>query len=434
MKREKNLRYLINILLICAILISIIGFYKDYKNTITFGTVDFRSRVVGARLILEKKDPYFYKWKEGDSELLLQPTENINSPISNITVPPTVLTFYASIAKLPYKVQKIIWFFAQWFLLIGSIFLLSKSTNSWIKTKLIWIFGLVFISGSSFWRLHVERGQVYILYIFLISLAYWIYTRNFKNNQILSGFFIGLTVSLRPTYIIMCLPMLIYKKFKVLIGAAAGIIIGIATSFIFVNFSIWKSYFSLTSIYGKIYMGEIQLPAYESISNRTIEGVSNLNSMANIPAVDASVVNILKENLHLNLNVTYLLISIILILIISSILMLIFRYGNDNPKFVFLLGLVITSTCDFFLPAHKFSYGNVIWLLIIALLIDYSEPLSRILNPILPILFIGLFFIISIPFAPRDMLFPEVLISIYFVIVTLFFMIQNWISNRKKLE
>jgi len=425
MRQNKNFRYFINIILLCAIIISLLGFYRDYKNTVIYGGVDLRNRVVGARLLLNKEDPYFYKWQEGDSELFLQLTDNINSPLSYIMVPPTVLTFYTTIAPLHYKAQRFIWFLAQWSLLIVSITLLAKSSHDWLKSRVIWIFGLIFVSGASFWRLHVERGQVYILFIFLISLAYWLYSKKFKLNEILSGVIIGITISFRPSYILMGLPMLIFKRFKILLGTLCGLIISVGTSFIYANLSTWKNYFLATNIYSKLYLKEVSVSGNETISSRTVEGLDNLDVMAIIPASDSSIANVLRENLNIGLYRIQLIFLLITIIIIATIVIIVLRRNNNNLSFIFLLGLILVLLSDFFLPAPKFSYGNLIWLPIIALLINYSEPVKRLLNPFLILLFLGLFFSISIPFAPRDMLLPDILVPFYLIFNTLLFMIQN---------
>ena len=60
-------------LLIFAIIISVFGFYRDFTNTIRYGGIDLRPRVVGARLLLEDIDPYHFKWTQNESDLLLDP-------------------------------------------------------------------------------------------------------------------------------------------------------------------------------------------------------------------------------------------------------------------------------------------------------------------------------------------------------------------------
>jgi hypothetical protein len=47
--------------------------------------------VVATRLLNNGIDPYYYKWKPGDSELFLDPRDFPDRPMSRVTVPPTTL-------------------------------------------------------------------------------------------------------------------------------------------------------------------------------------------------------------------------------------------------------------------------------------------------------------------------------------------------------
>lgn len=431
-KREKTLKYFISILLISAVLISIIGLNKDFKNTIEYGTVDLRDRIVGARLLIEKQDPYFYHWKEGEPERFYNGWDNNSLPISRAQVTPAVLTFFSIFAGFSFKTIKIIWFLTQWSFLIGSIALLANSTKCWLKSRIIWIFSLIVISGSSFWRLHVERGQSYIFYIFLIALSYWIYNRNFKGNHIVSGFFIGLAITTRPTYILMCIPILIYKKFKIMLGIISGTIIGILIPFVYGNFSIWKSYFTMSNIFANSFINGPNVLSSGIVPDRVVEGLSNLKTMAPMHVSDTSVISVFKYILKIDLTWNSLIILLLLVLAIATIILIIFREGSNNIKLIFLIGLVLSLIAAFFLPAPRYSYQNVIWLLLFAVLIDYADPLKRLMNPLIIILIPGLFFSIAIYFAPRGTLFSDIVIPLYLIFITFYIIVQNWINERKK--
>ena len=112
---------------------------------------------------------------------------------------PTVLAVYLTTANLPYALQQKIWLIVQWILLLSSIYLLSKCTDSSWQFKLIWILGLVFISASFFWRLHAERNKLIIFFVFLYSFSYWLNKRSFKYKDYFSGFLLGFVTMLRPS-------------------------------------------------------------------------------------------------------------------------------------------------------------------------------------------------------------------------------------------
>jgi len=239
---NKKTVLILNIILAISIIIAFLSFVRDINNTIFYGGVDLRSNVVGARLLLEGRDPYYYIWKEGDSDLLLLPTANPNIPVGHVAVTPTVLFVYTSTAKLPYGVQQNIWFILQWIFLIISIYIFARASKSGIKSKLIWILGLLFISASFFWRLHVERNKIIIFYGFLVAIAFLIYNMPFKHKDLVSGIFIGFTVALRFPYIFTGIPFFIFKKWKVIAGMVIGLIAGACLPLIFTEPGIYLNY------------------------------------------------------------------------------------------------------------------------------------------------------------------------------------------------
>ncbi|MHA2017027.1 MAG: hypothetical protein ACTSXY_02005, partial [Promethearchaeota archaeon] len=143
MKTTKYLRILVNALLIYSVLMSAICISFDTVNTLKYGALDLRNRVVGVRVLLNEEDPYFFKWEQDTPEEFVDARDFYsNFPMSRLTVPPSVLLLHSPFASIPYKTQQILWAFIQWLLLLLSIILLSNTTDSIIKKKIIWIIGL----------------------------------------------------------------------------------------------------------------------------------------------------------------------------------------------------------------------------------------------------------------------------------------------------
>ena len=434
-RRDKEiLKYFLTLLLISAIIISILGFYRDFKNTIEYGGIDLRPKVVGSRLLMEGYDPYHYKWSPDDSELLLDPNDSPDVPISRVTVTPAYLVLHSPIANIPYKIQKIIWLVVQWLLLLLSLAIFAKSAKSEVKYKIIWIIGLMFIAGSSFWRLHVERGQIYIVFVFLISLAYLISQKNFKYNAILSGFLIGYTVSLRPPIIFMTIPVLIYRQWKLFIGTIIGLLFGIATPLIFSGISIWERYYSSMQYFGTrpdalgIPWGEPYKSIYPDI---LIEGMKNLGIGADIEPFDSSLQAIFIIHLGKMLSTTILTIALIIILLVISILLLRFRIKKISMNMLFLVGIAIVIISEFFLPAANYNYTNIIWLIPLSLIIVNSNSISSLIK--IPIIFLitGLFLTITPSFAPGGLLPGSILVMFYITLSTILFLKDNWQNENR---
>lgn len=376
--KKNEIDLLINILLIFAIFLSITGFLTDISNTLKFGGVDLRNRVVGARLLIAEQDPYYYKWQKGDSHLFLDPRDNPDWEVNRVTVPPTVLMFHSSFSWLSYKIQRYLWLLLQWFLLLGSIFLFSKSSGSKTKSKLIWICGLFFVGSSFFWRLHVERGQIYILYVFIIALSYWIYAKKKNNSELWSGAISGIAMSLRPPLILISLPMLIHKRINFIIGNFIGIIVGIGSTFLIATSNTWLNYYTAMRAHGIIHLHS-QYNASTHYPFQNIEGISNLWGLANIPIFDTSLQYMLGS---IGMNPTSNVLLTLLILILLTILVIVKKVFNNQMKFsmILLYGTILVFISEFFLPAARYSYNNIFWLLILSLIIINSKEILSLLK------------------------------------------------------
>ncbi|MDH4128748.1 MAG: DUF2029 domain-containing protein, partial [Spirochaetota bacterium] len=258
-----NKKMIFKILLIFSILVSLIAFGTDFKNTFQYGGVDFRDRVCSARAYKMGLNPYNYKsynFKGRQADLLFHPLEYLPEiPVSRINAPPTVLILFLPFADISYKTQRIIWFFIQWGMLILSLILLHLCTDNGEKRYIIWILGLLFISGNYFWHFHVERGQIYILYSFLIILAYWVLQKSFSFKSFLSGFILGFVASLRPPIILMGIPIIIGKDWKMLAGGVFGLLFGFTLTIIFADISLWEKYYSALPWQIKINFGELKM-------------------------------------------------------------------------------------------------------------------------------------------------------------------------------
>ena len=311
---KESVEQRIKIILIFSIFIAMLGFLTDFENTLKYRGADLRTRVVGARFLINRFDPYSSKWNDDLSDFYLDPGDHKYSPVNKVLDTPTILFIHSLFAKIPYKLQRIIWFAFQWIFLVLTLFLLASSTGSKNRSKLIWIIGFFFISGSSFWRLHVEKGQIYILYIFLITFAYWLSQRISKNSQLFSGILLGLTASLYPPIIVIYIPMLIFKRWKLFGGNICGLLLGLIISIVKADLSLWKKYISSMYIHIKMNLGLIDY--YGLYSKFDPEGMNNFFFSSVMPPFDSSLPAVIKIffgiNLSLNTSIVFLSIFIIL--------------------------------------------------------------------------------------------------------------------------
>ncbi|MBN2460553.1 MAG: DUF2029 domain-containing protein, partial [Candidatus Cloacimonetes bacterium] len=297
----------------------------------------------------------------------------------------------------------------QWLLLLGSIYLLVSGVKDHNKRIIIWIMGLIFISSTYFWRLHVERGQVYILNVFLIALSYRLARSNKTALMTLAGLIFGFAVSLRPPLLLFGIPVLFFRKWKLLLGGIIGLPLGIFLPGIQSGHLYWSSYFSAMKIHALAHLGELRM-IYSQNQLYNIEGITNWEA-AKLPIEDSSLLNLFKYYLRIPLY-PYILEIIFLILLVMMLVFIInkkkFTAGMD---FVFLWGVLFVFLADFFIPAARYSYNNVIWLPVFALIIISERRLTE--NRFLLILLsLGLLFSVAFTYYA---LTP--LISDYFILI-----------------
>lgn len=207
---DRFLKILVIVLLIYAVIIGAWGIAYDTFYTIKYGGIDLRNRVVGTRNLLAGNDPYYTKWDVDTPEYFVDGRDYQWIPVSRCTVPPSYLVLQAPFKKISYKTQQYLWFVAQELMLIFSILLLAKAAGK--RYKIVLIIGFMFFLGSSFWRFHVANGQIYVLFVFVITMAYIVAKSACKNRDFWTGFFLGLVTSWRPPLILMGLPFIFYKK------------------------------------------------------------------------------------------------------------------------------------------------------------------------------------------------------------------------------
>jgi hypothetical protein len=375
---KETLTKVLNAILIFSIIISLLGFFADLRNTLAYGGIDLRNRVVGARLLTSGMDPYYFKWQPGDDERLLDPLDKFDIPITRVTVPPTVLLFYATLAHLPYSQQRLLWLGLQWLALLATLKIMVRVPASVLRSKFLAINGLLLFAASNFWRLHVDRGQVYIFYVFVLALAYWVAQRKFEQWEIWSGLLIGLTASLRFPIIIMTLPMLLFRRFRLFAATWVGFLGCLLSSVFIVGDQVWKSYFSAMKGLTGHSVDAVNLPRknLNVVLPNVIEGMTNLRLKATLPGDSASLRFNVDSILGITLSSSHLIALLAVILLIFSAFLLSRKSSIKHylgVDLIFLSGSLIILLADFFIPALRYSYNNVQFLIPLLLLLKHLK-------------------------------------------------------------
>ena len=392
-KSESKNSRLINLLFLAAAVITIIGFLVDFRNTITYPGTDLRNRVVGARLILEGIDPYFFKWQPGLSEKFYDPLDIPTELFSKLSVPPTVLVLHLLFAGLPYLQQKIIWLFVQWIAFIGTIFIFIKNSNSKAQTNLILITSFLF-ANSLFWRFHVNSGQIYIFYVLLLSIAWFILNKAPNYNEFFSGIFVGITVSLRPPFILLFIPFLVFQRYLFILGGLIGCLLSLILSFSVVDLAIWHKYMlAMLGMTGFVNLKEL-FPPTNAVSNiiypKVFEGfsVDSRNPLEYRNFINSSLLDIL-DSLDIANQREILVIGLIVTTIFLVSYLIKYNLKLKDVNFIFLFGILICLIGEFFIPIGRYPYYDIQLMLPLLIIISKTDITELISSKLIVLLLLG---------------------------------------------
>jgi hypothetical protein len=269
-------------------LLLLVSFGLDLRNTLAGGAIDLRNRITGARLLAAHLDPYFYKWKELAPPEFADPYNNPLLPVSKTTSTPALLVAQMPFALLPYRLAQLGWFFTQWLLLLGTAGIWWRRCAT-EKQRLIFA---VFVTGFTYtaaWRLHAERGQAYVLLVFLFAAWLALTLEDRVKGGWLAGLCAGLLAALRPPFLLLA-PFLAVHRRRQLPGAVIGLLIGFLLPLGFRG-DIWNRYAAAMDLHSYFYRNGIDPEPPHELFPPAIEGTPTdlLANYAAIPYADFSV-------------------------------------------------------------------------------------------------------------------------------------------------
>lgn len=424
--QEKNINFILNILLCFSIIVAASGFIKDLNFIEKSFSCDLFMRINSAKQLQNGINPYEVTYSKDGKTAFLYGIDSWNNTLSIAT--PVTLFLHSFIKNNNYICQQKLWLFTQWILILLTLILFSELAASGIKSKIICIFGLAFILGSDFWRLHVERGQIYVFYTFLMTLAYYISIK-YKKYNFFSGVILGITSGFRLHTIFFSIPLLIFKSYKIFAGMISGFIISIFITVKLYGINIWKEYFNGVEYFNKILSGEITHT--KTIINCVSPDFCFIPQgkiyFLNLPFSNSSIQYVLKNKLNYFISPKLLLIYLLLFLSVYSIILIRLKFKELNLTEVFFTGSCFLLLSEYFSTYCRFSYCNVIWILPFAFIIILYRRLSDLLFS--KTAFILLF---AIVFNSYPALFPDaVLISEYLML--LYFIVMNiqYLKSKK---
>jgi len=159
----------------------------------TYSGWDLRLKVVGARKLYEGINPY--KLESIDS----QPDRFKSAGPAYST--PAVLALYLPLEKFSWRVQRVVYFSLDWLFALAAFYLFQRYFCRTRAEKLsCWFIYASFVLCSCSFRLHLERGQYYVLVLLLSCHAAAAVMKNWTSW--ISCFPTAFLLLLRPTYVL----------------------------------------------------------------------------------------------------------------------------------------------------------------------------------------------------------------------------------------
>jgi hypothetical protein len=373
----------LNFLLAIAMIVALLGAAYDLKSTVESGGVDLRNRVVGARLLSRGLDPYFFRWQQGDPETLLDPLDKPELPVSRVTIPPTGLALYIPFAELPYLYQRFLWFFLQWGAVLLSLFLLIKRDTNPLRNRFLLGYGLFFIAGSIFWRMHLKVGQIYVFYMMFVAISYWVCSRKFRFSDEVAGLLLGIAASMRFPALVIILPMLLFKKIKLFAATVLGFLLCIGTSFILFGQQVWGSYFSAMQTISQLNHGalEVSTEIQNRVVSKNLEGAffTNQPDLNKLPSSNSSIPLLLDRYLNIETSANYIII-VLAVCLFSYLLLLHYSYRKTVRQarlpvvdVVFISSSLMLIITDLLIPTIRYNYNDIQLLVPLILLLKNAD-------------------------------------------------------------
>ena len=275
-------------------LLLLVSFGIDLDNSLQGGAIDLRNRITGARLLADGLDPYFYKWHVPEPARYADPHNNPFLPVSKTTVTPAMLALHLPLALLPYRAAQLGWLALQWLFLLGTGWLWLRCCATARQRFLLAAF-IVGFTYTAAWRLHAERGQSYVLLVFIFAAWLAGTLKNSPKNSWWTGLLAGLLVAFRPPFLVLA-PFLLLHRRRQLPGAAIGLLLGFVLP-LFWRGDAWTKYSAAMNANASLYLDAATVPFPPQEFPPAIEGMPTdlLGNFAPIPFADFSLHHVLGQ-------------------------------------------------------------------------------------------------------------------------------------------
>jgi len=343
------------LILMIAMLLAVWGLVTDIINTSGGGSIDLRNRVTGVRVAAGHQDPYTYKWSRADGDRLWDPFDSPSSPVSHTTVTPVTLTAFLPFKDLDYRLT-------QWLWLLLEYAALGLGFLAWIRStaRENWVWGALLTCLyclTPHWRLHVDRGQSYVIYAALLLAMVRAGQLSGKKRVLwLEGVISSLLTLLRPTFGILLGVSVARRKMTAFVAAGVPLLAWALLPVLLAGAAIWKNYFAAMAVQARLYLEQIRFAPAKFSAKEVIEGIpiDKFLNFPRIPFTDTSIYRLISFQLPSNI-----LLGAWAALAALAGLLFMRRGEAGTPRFWWAVSAWIYAG-DYLLPAYRYNYNHIL--------------------------------------------------------------------------
>jgi Glycosyltransferase family 87 len=381
------------IALSAALLAVVFALARSWEDAHQYPGVDLRSRIVGARNLLDGHSPYFTDQPPQSPERLIDPGRMF-SGVSQCTYSPATLAIYAPIANRPYGWQRPVWACVELGSFLVSVGLLTRSIPGH-RAKVLFASGALVLFGADWsMRLHVERGQYYVYILLLISMGVFCAMKLRRGtlkrtDSFLAGLLLGAASAVRPSVIVVAGPVLLLRRWRMSLGVFAGAAAMVAATTLMTPLSTWSDYLKMGEKYEQMSLqGQAALDYEYLVRPDTVRGNKHYLEgvpFANLSGKDAGLLMLPTESRPLVLTSVWLAFPAVQRAVpasavpainkgaalalcgLSGLACLKARRRRYSLPLVLAAGLALFNCTEYLLPV-RCSYADVLYLPLLAML------------------------------------------------------------------
>ncbi len=245
-----------------------IGLEKQY-------TYDLTNRVVGSRLQMDGRSPYFYHWKTGDGFRYYDPANDTQLKLSSITASPFFHQLLYPLANLPHRTISKWWLVVEYVSYLFMILLAMRMTRerrdriALLFIASLFLYSQAWISGIALGQMYLVMPLLAMIFIFLLqrSQHWW--------TGMLAGVVAMSLVLIRLNSLVFLFPFVFcmgsyHTRFKLsfLVG---GILILSMSVLGGHNLEYWKDYREAVSEHIKYHQGLHPTPSVNEPNPRLVD-------------------------------------------------------------------------------------------------------------------------------------------------------------------